>query len=416
MAWLAAAVAASLALLPDDLAPVLAAVFVVLVVLVITSTSPVRAEVRGIALAGLTVRLFAVAGTHSLLLGLRGRPFFSTDEEFFDAMGLEIAQAWSSHSAFPSVPGMGYWPKIVASVYFVVGHSPLTVKVFNAFFGTLVVVMLYVLARRLYGRRTATIAALFVSLMPSIVFWSTTILRDVFTLALVLGALLATLALVARGQRPARQIAAAAVLLATLALLAGVRQVLAVPLAWILAVMIIVDRQALTRPAVMLLAVAALGVAIYSGTGSFFGGPYLSFLAGQLTEGRWDAGSVGASLGNLFLAPFAASGEQGRVLEVLFLPETVLWYILTPFIIGGLVIALLRRPKQSLVLLAYAAAVVLGVAVLQRDAWTTFRHRLFVFPVLLVFASVILGRLRLRARTGSQEGPRPISIGDGMRP
>jgi len=65
-----------------------------------------------------------------------------------------------------------------AIIFFVLGYSPLSVKIINCFFGILTSICLYFIAKPIFGRRVASIASVLTAFFPSLIFWSTQNLRD----------------------------------------------------------------------------------------------------------------------------------------------------------------------------------------------------------------------------------------------
>ena len=65
-----------------------------------------------------------------------------------------------------------------AIIFFVVGYSPLSVKIINCFFGILTSICMYFIAKPVFGKRIAGIASALTAFFPSLVLWSTQNLRD----------------------------------------------------------------------------------------------------------------------------------------------------------------------------------------------------------------------------------------------
>lgn len=151
------------------------------------------------------------------------------------------------------------YPYLLAAVYELTGSSYTAARLVGALLGTLAVLLVYVIGRRLMTPAAALAAAAVAALFPSLVFWNAALLTEPLFLALELGAVLA--ALVARDRASLRW-AAAAGALAGAAALSRSNGILLVPVlavgVWCLRPRLSV--RALAAPAV-LVASAALALA-----------------------------------------------------------------------------------------------------------------------------------------------------------
>jgi len=107
---------------------------------------------------------------------------YTLDAQSYDRMAGSVAEAWRAGAApdpslFPSLGVQAYgW--LCGAVYYLVGDSPLSLKVLNSFAGTLLIYNVYRIAESLDGGRTAGRAALALALFPSLVFWSSQNFRE----------------------------------------------------------------------------------------------------------------------------------------------------------------------------------------------------------------------------------------------
>jgi 4-amino-4-deoxy-L-arabinose transferase-like glycosyltransferase len=134
------------------------------------------------------------------------------------------------------------YPYLLAAVYEASGNSYTVARLAGALLGTLVVLFVYLLGRRLFGEMTGLVAAAVAAVFPSLVFWNAALLTEPLFLALELGAVLAALA--ARDRRSLAWAAGAGALAGTAAL-ARSNGIVLVP---ILAVAVWTVRPRLTAP------------------------------------------------------------------------------------------------------------------------------------------------------------------------
>src|SRR6478672_9237240 len=68
---------------------------------------------------------------------------------------------------------------LVAVVYYLLGHSLLAAKMLNVAFGGLLAVFIYSIARIIFDRRIASVAAVVTAFFPSLFIWSVFNFKDV---------------------------------------------------------------------------------------------------------------------------------------------------------------------------------------------------------------------------------------------
>lgn len=121
------------------------------------------------------LRAVAAVILHQVLIARGGDGFLGYDERGYDAVSWALAQQW--RGVGEGVPAG--WEHIVnlytylgAAIYYVAGHNPLPMKVLNALFGAVVVVFVYLIAWRLFGRLASLLGGLAALLFPSTFLWS----------------------------------------------------------------------------------------------------------------------------------------------------------------------------------------------------------------------------------------------------
>jgi 4-amino-4-deoxy-L-arabinose transferase-like glycosyltransferase len=102
------------------------------------------------------------------------------------------------------------YPYLLGGVYAVSGDSVEVARLLGAVLGALLVLLLFSIVRRIWGRRTALVAALFVAVFPSLVLLSRDLLSEQLFIALQLGAVLCVLRFRGSGGRLGWALAAGA--------------------------------------------------------------------------------------------------------------------------------------------------------------------------------------------------------------
>lgn len=115
--------------------------------------------------------------------------FVLNDAAIYNAQGVSINQGLGFRPIYGGVSAQ--WPPgygvLLAGVYFVFGLHPVAGELTNAVFGALTVVLLVVLAERLFDRRTAVVAGLWLAVMPGPIMWADVLVTEtVFTFLFVL--------------------------------------------------------------------------------------------------------------------------------------------------------------------------------------------------------------------------------------
>ena len=111
---------------------------------------------------------------------------FGMDSHLYHAFGAQIAEAWT-HGIEPADSGIRLeYFAIIAAVYWLLDAHPLYAVLLNCWLGALTGWLAYRIGERLFDSRIAVRAALLVGFWPSSVLWSSQILRDALTWALIL--------------------------------------------------------------------------------------------------------------------------------------------------------------------------------------------------------------------------------------
>jgi tetratricopeptide (TPR) repeat protein len=155
----------------------------------------------------LAVILYVISSQHLPIFPSFQRDYgaweFSGDGVHYHYHALKVLDAWRSGIDLPSAFMSGDVLYDVykglslpmAMVYGILGPSPLHFIFVNAWLGAICGLLGYLLASRLGDRRSALIAGGLIAFWPSSILWSTQLLKDSFTLALILAALLSIVVL-----------------------------------------------------------------------------------------------------------------------------------------------------------------------------------------------------------------------------
>ena len=151
----------------------------------------------------------ALAVRVAWVLVVERNSFVLNDAAIYNAMGVSINEGLGFRPMQGGVSAQ--WPPgygvVLAGVYYVFGYHPVAGELTNAVFGAVTVVLLMVLVERLFGRRTAVVAGVWLALMPGPVLWTDVLVSDTtFTMLFVLLFVLLAYGPASTGTEPARRV------------------------------------------------------------------------------------------------------------------------------------------------------------------------------------------------------------------
>lgn len=111
---------------------------------------------------------------------------FAPDAAHHHAYAVRIVEAWRDGIELPEGLHRGWYFLILATVYKLMGSHPLHGIFFNTVIGVASAFMAYLTARRLGGADAGRVAAVLVAFWPSLVLWSTQLLKEQITVFYVL--------------------------------------------------------------------------------------------------------------------------------------------------------------------------------------------------------------------------------------
>ena len=335
----------------------------------------------------------------------------------------------------PSAHGQG-WLYFNILIFEVFGTQPLLPRLWNCMVGAATPLLGYAIAREFgAAARWARWTAFLIAFFPSLVLWSTLNLHDVDAHFVILLAFLITMRL----QRDLRwwRIVAVGLTFCAIYLLRIFSDS-----ALLVAVVsgLLVSRLRVPRSIALRMAGAAVGAIIASIAGALvfprvgqliYGRSGLSRLADirrSLASGARSAVDVNPGLHTLggvlaflplalvdfFLRPFP--WERGSNLNLLTRPEVVLYYLLLPLVILGIVVTVRKAAMRAIPSLVFLAITGVGYALVISNLGTSYRERDELSIVMFTFVGVAVDAIATRLeRRRSGASSRPASRPNGGR-
>ena len=347
--------------------------------------------------------------------------FFGGDASTFDIVGNALSHAWQGLGNLDTVymqsyighsrPGWGMF-YYVGSVYYMIGQNQLAVQLINCALGAAACIAVYKIAMLVYPQqRVARLSAVMVAFSPSMILWSSQVLKDApIVLSLCLCALY-TLKL--RHKFNAKSFA---FLLVSLFCLYSLRHYAFYIMFVAIASSFIFAGKRFTPLRVLqggLLAVM-IGVALaYLGAANV---PKETFDLKKIQASRaWAAKEANSGFGGdvdisdptaaieflpiglvyVLFAPFPWMINNLR--QLITLPELLIWWAMVPMLVKGYGFAIKRRLKESFAICIFTVGLTLSYALYQSNVGTAYRHRAQLYVFFIIFIS-IGSELRREAR------------------
>lgn len=370
-----------------------------------------------IVLAGLFVRTVLAMGLRHAGLNQVIAPdeytFHDNGRYFLGWLQGEFAEPFSYR--WRNSTQVGYFA-LVGGLYWLFGVHEVVPVLVNCLIGALAAVPAYRLASQVGGRRAGRYAAVLVTFFPSLVLWSTLLIRDALVLLLILWCTVFAQSLLRRFTlRGVLLLVACLAGLATLRSYVFVMQTGGMLLAFLVA--------GVRRPgrAVATAVLAGLGaVMVVKGLG--VGGDALAEASLEHISTRRQLNSVGQSgmeapghdldspLGALTYLPiglvwflFAPFPWQVGGRQAMAVPDVLVWYLSFPLVVYGVAVALRRRRRPSMAPLLVAALFTVIHSLVEGNVGIIVRHRAHVLVLLLPFAGFAAARFVAQARKRREE-------------
>lgn len=359
------------------------------------------------------VRAVAALAIHLFL------PEFSLapDEQTYHIRGDYLARYWRGE--IPVDPSTQYVGEgrnyyfVVAALYFPFGALPLLPKLLNAWIGSLAVLELLRLTRLLSGNeRAAFRAATFMAFFPSMILWSSVMVRDVWVQWLLVR--LAREMAELKGRFILRRIATVGLLIWGLTMFRSYLLYAAVG-PFVLSFVLSRSKDVIRN----LVVGAGLALALsYVGVQDGTAGRAQVFDLEEMQRLRaWSASEAAADSGfardadistasgvltllptgllYFFFAPFP--WQIGSLSRMMAIPETLYFYTFVPGIIMGIGVLFRRRFADSIGVLLMTMTVTFGYAIGQGNVGTLYRHKAQVIGFYYAFAAIGMESRRRKA-------------------
>jgi hypothetical protein len=404
-----------------------------------------RRFARNLFLAAYGLRVAIVLVTHYVAKQSNGSGALFRDDYTNDLVGEWLVRIARGDVATAIFAGHQYllssaYTYLLMGIYALFGYTPILPKLLNAGLAALCAVLTFGIARRMFSARVATVAAIGMAVLPSLIVWSVATLKETLVLFVSLAALRILQFLTVANRRDQRVWDALVVLLGVTLLLLDLRSSSAFIVVGLLGMLLVGRSHVRLRPWQMALAGVAVAGLLVGGLlvvrvqtsnrplGATFEDISLQIrhrraqeaagAASQLrperdvpsladsplpsqAEAASDAapasfvGDVVDPLGYALLAP--APWQAQTLPEFAASAEMLVWYVL---LIGAL-LAWRAGPRQrlfTLVLIAYGVANWLILAAVEGNVGNLLRHRLMLDPILLILGLAGLEWLWLRLR------------------
>jgi len=353
---------------------------------------------------------FVVRVVAAIVIHLFVTPYlFAPDEETYDFRGDLLAKYWRAEIPIDPISslqgeGKGYY-YIVGALYLPFGQLPLLPKLLNAWIGSLAVLELFRLTRLISGSESAALrAAKFMAYFPSIVLWSSLMIRDVWVQWLLLR--LAREMAELKGRFIPSRIISASVLIWGLTMF---RSYLLYAAVGPFVLSFIVGRSKDIVRNLFLGSTLALALVYFGSQSSGTEAKVQTFDLVELQRLRsWSSSAVAADSGfaadadvstlggalsllpvgltYFFFAPFP--WQLGSIRQSLAIPETLFFYTLVPGIITGVLFLFRKRLSESIGVLLVTMTVTFGYAIGQGNIGTLYRHKAQVIGFYYAFAAI----------------------------
>ena len=384
----------------------------------------------GFYLIGFGIRAFLSFLSYNVSFFLKGNysPGFilPNDAWSYSQQGWQIARFLErgirvTRETFGSDPNMYVWGRsgniteydfFSSFIYSITGYSPLSLFFISGLAGSLAALFVYLIAKELFSKNVARISSLFAFFWPSFILWSTQNLKDP-VIAMFVCILLWTIFYVHRHASIGFLLLSfiSAWVLSKIGLV-----YLVIAVSMILCTGLFLFMKYLFRNKFIVMLIVCFMI---SGASFLFLKPLLSYISEHSVYDILSRGGMfefldyrrsGSAYGRLvffkeadisspgkaavfapfgflyaFFAPFP--WQLGSISQIIVVPETLLFYILFPFTLKGVIFAYRKRFNQSMLLLSIIIGIISFLAIAEGNVGTLFRHRSIPFYLLFIFTA-----------------------------
>jgi 4-amino-4-deoxy-L-arabinose transferase-like glycosyltransferase len=356
--------------------------------------------------------------------------YFAGDHSTYDGFGWGLARAWAGQlqatkwvydrMKLVGQNGMYYW---IAILYTVFGHSQSIATAIQCSIVSFTPVLTFKISYLLYGsRKAARTAALLVAFLPSMVIWSSLLLKD----PLIILLLCATVYSMLRIQKDLKYIyiiAATAAILPIMAIRIYVFYFILFAVVGGYLMSRFGSKASLAGYMARLAGIALLGITLFAlGFDRISQEQFSVNLLEKIQTSRTDLSRAAYSgfgteanvstlssaisfmpvgIMYLMLAPFPWQGGGFRYM--LALPEQLIWYCLIPYFVIGLIYTARKHLRDALIIFLFTIQLTCFYGIFVGNVGTAHRQRTQVFVFYLIFtaAGMVYRKAKRQGRAGT---------------
>jgi len=305
---------------------------------------------------------------------------------------------------------------LMTAFYRIFGYQIQGARFISTFFCIMVFLLLFYLAKDLFGSRVARISSAMFAFLPSIVLWSTMILADMFVLLGITASMFALVKIVKKVELKWILIMALSLTLVwsvkrfvTIILLT-----IALPVFSYKAFLRLTKKgKSVVLITVILALIAIINLPVMSLLETKYQATMKDFLEVQRSIAKDDdsgyliypehcykelkcspidaARAYTKGMYHVLLSPFPWRVESR--MQLMAYPQTILWYFMMPFIVYGFYVGFKIKPAATALIFLYSFSIFSLLALVGGNIGALFRHKDMVMPFLLIYFAAGIQRL-----------------------
>ncbi|MFN0071081.1 MAG: hypothetical protein ACKVVP_06280 [Chloroflexota bacterium] len=384
-----------------------------------------------------------LAGALGQIFLARTNGFLFEDDRAYDEIAWRVVEVWRGDRAGIHKSDnylLVNYTYLLAGLYNVIGHELLAAKWLNALVGALASVATFALALHLTGVVGARLAAVAMTLFPSLVFWSALNLKDTWVVLLIVLAIYGTIRFAESATRvigPASlrdliPVSIAAGTLLAFNTLENLRLYVYFALGWLMPItFFVLNRSDLPRKLAYGLSFAVITVMLTVGT-HWGGFRFIDVKRVEATMSNrvliaekaetgldlpkppkgvnpylYQLEQLPMGIAHVLGAPFPWTVK--RVKDLPTIPEMVGWYAMLSLALLGLATRFRHDWRRLLMPLLFTGMLVTVLGLVEGNVGTIFRHRAMLMPTVFVAAGI--GLTWLLARRKAPQGHTEVKVG-----
>ena len=365
-------------------------------------------QLLNIFLVALIIRIFVSTTIYSLEL----TSFFALDWALYDRLGGGVADYLTGVAPMTdelrnrvfSFQGTTWGISLITGmIYTLVGKDIISVQLFIASLGAVAAPVTYLCAYQIYkNRRTAVIAGYIVALMPSMVLWSSLLLKDGLMVLFLVLAMYSSSKLQEKFSH--RDIT---VLIISLIGIMSLRYFIF----YMVAVAVVggfVIGQKNTTNSILGRATAVVIIGVIFGYAGILNNASFELermtslqdiqasrndLATAAESGfgeEYDVSTIGGAvavlpLGFTYLMLSPLPWQVTSSLAMTTMPEMIIWWAMIPFMISGIIYSFRKKLRECISIIVFTLMLTIGYSILQGNVGTAYRQRAQIQVFLFIF-------------------------------